>query len=155
MQSISETSVKDWEFFTRLNGDSVFYTCKFALPFMRNGGSIIITSSLVGMIGQPNSAAYVYAKAGIIGLAKGMAIDLAPRGITVNAIAPGDVNTPLYDKWFKDHPEGTPKAEIENKIPLKRFAEPSEIADAVVLLSKSYITGQVIPIDGGKSLGTY
>ncbi|MBI2055726.1 MAG: SDR family oxidoreductase [Candidatus Sungbacteria bacterium] len=149
----ARTKPTDWDRSIRVNLSSMFYTCRTALPYLSPGGSIIMTSSLVGVIGQRNSSAYAAAKGGIIAYVKALALELAPRKITVNAIAPGDVMTPAYEKWLKGQPPDT-LVRIQAQIPLGRFAAPEEIgALAVFLASARFITGQTIIIDGGKSLG--
>jgi NAD(P)-dependent dehydrogenase (short-subunit alcohol dehydrogenase family) len=153
--STDQTEREEWDDSIQLNLSSVFYTIKATLPRMPTGGRIIITSSLTGLIGQGNSASYTAAKAGSIGYVKALAIELAPRKITVNAIAPGDVVTSAYDTWLRtQEPEARQK--ILDGIPLRRFATLDEIAATAFHLASenaAFITGQVIVIDGGKSLG--
>lgn len=111
------------------------------------GGRIINITSVSGQAGQMGQANYSSAKAGLIGLTKATARELASRGITVNAVAPGFVLTELT----KDLPENL-QAEITNRTPLGRFGTPEEIADAVAFLASdeaAYITGQVLAVDGG------
>lgn len=144
-----------WESSIRINLTSVYYTCRAALPYISDGGRIIIISSLVGLVGQRNSAAYAAAKGGLIAYVKALALELAPRKIAVNAIAPGDVKTPAYDRWLTTQPPETLDA-IVARIPLGRFASPEEVGALAVFLASSeagFITGQTIVIDGGKSLG--
>ena len=98
----------------------------------------------MGNIGQAN---YASAKAGLIGLTKTIAKELAPRGIRCNAVAPGFVKTDMTDKLTDEVKEG-----VESTVPLKRMAKPEEIANAVVFLASekaSYITGEVLKVDGG------
>ena len=146
---------EEWESSIRINLTSVYYTCRLALPHLVGGGRIIVTTSLVGLVGQRNSAAYAAAKGGLIAYVKALALELAPRKITVNAIAPGDVETPAYERWLKTQPEGTREG-IMAHIPLGRFASPEEVGALAVFLASpeaGFITGQTLVIDGGKSLG--
>lgn len=155
MHFTRETSIEECNSFLKLNLNSVLYTCILGLPLLRDDGSIIITSSLVGVIGQNRSAVYSAAKGGINTYVKALALELAPRRITVNAIAPGDVMTPLYEAFLKTQPESYYKDYL-SRIPMGRFAGPEEIGQAAVQLWRErYTTGTVHIMDGGKSLGTY
>lgn len=115
----------------------------------QRSGSIINMSSVIGLAGNPGQTNYAASKAGVLGITYSVAKELASRGITCNAIAPGMIDTDmtqvLSDKV---------KENILNNIPLKRFGKPEEIADTAVFLAKSkYITGQVITVDGGMVIG--
>ncbi|MGL4366966.1 MAG: 3-oxoacyl-[acyl-carrier-protein] reductase [Brevinemataceae bacterium] len=127
----------------------VFYGIKSVYPIMmkQRSGKIINMSSVIGIIGNVGQANYAAAKAGIIALTKSTAKELAGRGVNVNAIAPGFINTAMTDAI----PENE-KNKIMNSIPMKRMAESEEIASVVAFLASeeaSYITGQTIVVDGG------
>jgi 3-oxoacyl-[acyl-carrier protein] reductase len=110
-------------------------------------GSIINISSVVGIMGNAGQANYVASKAGIIGLTKSLAKEFGPRGITVNAVAPGFIETKMTESLPEDV-----KKEYMRQIPLKKFGTPEDIADACYFLSSSsakYITGQVLSVNGG------
>jgi NAD(P)-dependent dehydrogenase (short-subunit alcohol dehydrogenase family) len=133
---------------------SAFLVMKHFAPLMPPaGGSFVCVGSRLGMVGKPEEVLYSAAKGGLIMLAKGAAIEWAPRNIRVNVVAPGLTATPIIEASFQRRPD--PEAyrrERESQIPLQRLATPEEIADAVLFLASSessYITGAVLPVDGG------
>lgn len=140
---------QEWDDVMNINLKGVFLCTKAVTRQMmkQRHGRIINISSIVGVSGNPGQANYVAAKAGVIGLTKTTAKELAARNITVNAIAPGFITTDMTDEL----PEEV-KAEMLKQIPLSRFGEPKDVAKTVVFLaseSSRYITGQTIHVDGG------
>jgi NAD(P)-dependent dehydrogenase (short-subunit alcohol dehydrogenase family) len=133
---------------------SAFLVMKHFAPLMpADGGSFVCVSSRLGMVGKPGEVLYSAAKGGLIMLARGAAIELAPRNIRVNVVAPGLTATPAIAASFQRRfdPEAY-RRERESQIPLQRLATPEEVADAVLFLASSessYITGAVLPVDGG------
>ncbi|WP_424765821.1 3-oxoacyl-[acyl-carrier-protein] reductase [Paenibacillus sp. sgz302251] len=117
-------------------------------PMMKQrSGRIINISSVVGVLGNPGQANYVAAKAGVIGLTKASARELASRGITVNCVAPGFIQTDMTDKLPEEMRES-----LSGQIPLARLGDPGDIANAVRFLASdasAYMTGQTIHVDGG------
>ncbi len=145
-------SVDDWDAVINTNLRGAFVATQAVIrPMMKERrGSIINMSSVVGLIGNPGQAAYCSAKAGLIGLTKSLARELASRNIRVNAIAPGFIETDMTSALTTEQRELMLK-----QVPLARAGTPDEIADAVVFLASErsrYVTGQVISIDGGMSM---
>ena len=138
---------EDWQAVINLNLTGVFLCCKAVSKLMlkQKSGRIINISSVAGVMGNPGQANYSAAKAGVIGLTKTLAKEFASRGVTVNAVAPGFIET--------DMTEGLQAEEVLNAIPLNRYGKPEEIADMICFLASStasnYITGQVFNVDGG------
>lgn len=142
-------SEKDWEDVLDINLKGAFLTTKAVVRKMmkKRYGKIINISSIVGVKGNIGQSNYSASKAGIIGFTKSMAQELAARGIRVNAIAPGFIETDMTDVLSSDV-----KEEMLKNIPLGALGKPEDIANLVVFLASSkadYITGQVINIDGG------
>jgi 3-oxoacyl-(acyl-carrier-protein) reductase len=147
-RSLAKMSQEEWDDVLRTNLSSVFHLTSRVLPHMvaAGHGRIVNISSVIGVHGNFGQANYAAAKAGIIGFTKSAAIELARKGVTVNAIAPGFIETEMIAAM----PEEV-RAAILTRIPMGRFGRPEEIAEAVAFLvsGSDYITGQVIAIDGG------
>jgi 3-oxoacyl-[acyl-carrier protein] reductase len=140
---------EEWDQVINTNLKGVFLCTKAAVrPMMKQrSGRIINISSIVGVMGNPGQSNYVAAKAGVIGLTKSTAKELASRGITVNAIAPGFIDTDMTAVLDEEL-----KKQMLNHIPLGFFGEPKDVAETVKFLasdSARYITGQTIHVDGG------
>jgi len=146
---IMRMDLEDWRAVLETNLFGAFYTTKAVTrPMLKaRAGRIVNITSVSGQAGQTGQANYSAAKAGLIGLTKATARELASRGITANAVAPGFVLTELT----QDLPDAL-KDEIVKRTPLARFGTPEEIATAVAFLASdeaAYITGQVLAVDGG------
>jgi meso-butanediol dehydrogenase/(S,S)-butanediol dehydrogenase/diacetyl reductase len=144
---------EEWEKVLSVNLTGVFYVAQTAARHMweRGSGAILQTASTNGLVGQPFYADYNATKAGVIALTKTMAVELAPK-VRVCAVAPGYVLTPMQRAEYSD----AMLEEVNRKIPLRRHAEPGEIAALFAYLASddaAYVTGQVITIDGGETAG--
>jgi NAD(P)-dependent dehydrogenase (short-subunit alcohol dehydrogenase family) len=146
------TEVDYDEIFT-VNTKAAFFTIQHLVPLMRPDGSIIITTSITNRIGMPRTHVYAAAKAASASFARTLAGELAARGIRVNALSPGAVDTEVGASTGLSAAElQTFKAAIAAKVPLRRFAQPDEIARAALFLASSessYMTGQEMIVDGG------
>jgi 3-oxoacyl-[acyl-carrier protein] reductase len=143
---------EDWEAVLLTNLTGAHLCIQQALPTMMKAraGRIINISSVVAQSGNAGQANYVAAKAGLIGLTKAMAIEIASRNITVNAVAPGFIETPMTDVL----PDKV-KEELKTRIPLGRMGSPRDVAAAIVFLASDeacYITGHVLNVNGGMHL---
>jgi acetoacetyl-CoA reductase len=147
-RSLAKMSPDEWDAVIQTNLTSVFQMTSRVLPHMVQAGygRIVNISSVIGVHGNFGQANYAAAKAGIIGFTKSVALEVARKGVTVNAIAPGFIETEMIAAMPEDV-----RAKILAKIPMGRFGLPEEIAQAAAFLISSgdYITGQVIAIDGG------
>ena len=146
-RSLKKMSVADWDSVIDTNLSGVFHCCKFGAEILRDGGRIVNIASVAGLVGIFGQANYAAAKAGVIGLTRVLAKELAKRGITANAVAPGVVQTPMMGEI---KPEML--AEYLKQIPAGRLATTADIANVVLFLASeesAYITGQVLPVTGG------
>jgi 3-oxoacyl-[acyl-carrier protein] reductase len=143
---------EDWQNVLDVDLTASFRLIRSSLKGMmkRRYGRIINITSVVGVTGNPGQANYCAAKAGLIGLSKSLALEVATRGITVNCVAPGFIATPMTDILNDDQ-----KSKITQNIPTGRMGEPEEIASAVLYLASSqssYVTGQTLHVNGGLAM---
>ena len=140
-----------WHAIVNSNLNGTYYCCKAALPLLPDGtGRIVTIASVLGLRGVPDQTAYCAAKHGVVGFTRALALLLAPRGITVNAICPGWVETGMAEQRFAEL--GITAEQAAAGVPTGRIASPAEIADAVVWLLRPEsrgITGHALPIEGG------
>jgi 3-oxoacyl-[acyl-carrier protein] reductase len=146
-RTVKKMTLDEWHTVIQTNLDGVFYCAKYGAEVLRDGGRIINIASISGVVGFHGQANYSSAKAGVIALTKVLSKELARRGITVNAVAPGVIQTPMIGEI---KPEVM--AEYAKQIPLGRVGRPEEVAHAVLFLASAesgYITGATLPITGG------
>jgi NAD(P)-dependent dehydrogenase (short-subunit alcohol dehydrogenase family) len=151
--SLQDTTSARWQALIDVNLSSAFHLTRAALPGMieRGFGRIVYVSSVTAVMGSPTEAAYGAAKAGLIGLTRSVAREVARRGVTVNCVIPGVFETHMTTSM----PVKTQES-IRRMIPLGRRGDPAELAHAVRFLldeQASYITGSVVTVDGGLSMG--
>ncbi|MDK2126891.1 SDR family oxidoreductase [Parachitinimonas caeni] len=138
------------------NVKGAFFLIKHALPLLNKNASVIVTTSITNKLGCPNFSLYGASKAALRSMVQSLALELISRGIRVNAINPGPIETPIYSKFgVPNDVESAIKEDIERKSPIGRFGRPEEIAKSVLFLAtedSSYLVGEEIVVDGGMSL---
>ncbi|MGA7836172.1 MAG: 3-oxoacyl-ACP reductase [Acidimicrobiales bacterium] len=156
--SILTTGLDAWKRVQDVNLTSVYLCCKYGIPHLleRGGGSIINTASFVAVMGSATSqVSYTASKGGVLAMSRELGVQFARQGIRVNALCPGPVNTPLLQELFAKDPERAARRLVH--IPAGRFAEPEEIASAVLFLASddsSFVNASTFLVDGGIS-GAY
>ena len=152
-KTVADYTVEEWDRVFAVNVRGMFLCSAHALPLMPHGSSIIHSSSVAGITGVRNRAAYSASKGAVVGLTRNMALDYAPRGVRVNAVAPGFVDTPLLTPLHQDPAR---LQAITGMHPLGRLGRAEDVASAVAFLASedaAWITGVVLPVDGGFSAG--
>ena len=147
---------ENWERIIAVNLTGTFLMCRSVLPAMlaAGRGSIVNVASNSGLLGQPYAAAYCASKGGIINLTRALAVEYRGRGVRVNAIAPGGMQTPMLSSW--ELPEGAQIEEFAQGTSPIGYAEPSEIAALIAFVASDegrYMIGQIVGIDGGITCG--
>ena len=153
--TVVTTDPADWDAVFRANVGGTWLWARAAVPVMqRQGkGSIVTLASQLAVAGGRGNTAYIAAKGAVISLTRTMAVDFAPDGIRVNAIAPGAIDTPMLRRSFARHADPEPVRETSRlRHAMKRFGHAEEVADAALYLAgdgSSFVTGVVLPVDGG------
>ena len=156
--SVLDTSLEAWQRVQDVNLKSVFLCCKHGIPHLLDagGGSVINTASFVAVMGAATSQiSYTASKGAVLALTRELGVEFARRGVRVNALCPGPVNTPLLQELFAKDPEKAARRLVH--LPMGRFAEAREIANGALFLASdesSYVTAQTFLVDGGLS-GAY
>lgn len=147
-----ECTEANWDRVLGVNLRGVWLCMRAELPHMlaAGGGAIVNCASIAGVVGFPGIAAYTASKHGVIGLTRAAALEYAPKGIRVNCVCPGVIQTPMIDRFTKNDPKAY--AELVAGEPVARVGKPEEIADAVLWLCSpraSFVTGHPLVVDGG------
>jgi NAD(P)-dependent dehydrogenase (short-subunit alcohol dehydrogenase family) len=156
-QTAADTSDEDWDRFIAVNQTSVFRMSREALTVLSPGtGAIVNIASIAAIVGLTGAFSYVASKSAVLGMTRQMATDYGPKGIRVNAIAPGQIETPLT----ADRISGDPRFVAFNvdPIPFPRLGRPEDIANAVFFLASdqaSYINGHTLVVDGGWTISSF
>ncbi|MFW6121261.1 MAG: SDR family NAD(P)-dependent oxidoreductase, partial [Petrotogales bacterium] len=138
---------KTWEKILSVNLTSCYHLCKQVIPHMKSNGKIIFISSQLAFKGSSHGADYAASKAGMLGLMRSLALELAEKNINVNAVAPGTIETDIIAGYTKEMRE-----ERKKEIPLKRLGTPEDVANCCLFLASdlsNYITGETINVNGG------
>ena len=159
-KTIDDYSLEAWDALLRIDLTGLFLMSREASRAMKTqkSGRIINIASVLGLVPARLQSAYIAAKAGVVNLTKSMALELAPHGVLVNAVAPGSTQTQGWQTWIRDAGSEAQDlhAKLMSHIPLGRPGTTQEIADAVLFLAapeSSYITGHVLTVDGGWTAG--
>jgi len=161
LSKLVETTEADWDRTHSVNLKGVFLGCKYAIPAMRKGGggAIVNIASVLGIVADPDLAAYCAAKGGVISLTRVAALTYGVDSIRVNCICPGDVETPLVEDYFNKDPDPAKlRREIYSKYALRRIAAPAEVAKVAAFLASgqsSFMTGSAVVMDGGLTIKCY
>ena len=153
--SVLETSLEAWQRVQDVNLKSVYLCCRYGIPHLleSGGGSVVNTASFVAVMGAATSQiSYTASKGGVLALSRELGVELARRGVRVNALCPGPVNTPLLQELYAKDPEQAARRLVH--VPMGRFAEPREIAQGALFLASddsSFVTGSTFLVDGGLS----
>jgi NAD(P)-dependent dehydrogenase (short-subunit alcohol dehydrogenase family) len=144
-----------WDELFAVNAKGAFFQVQALVPLLHRGASVVLNGSINAHLGRPASSVYAASKAAVISLAKTLSAELLPRGVRVNVVSPGPIETPLYGKLGLDGPTlESVAAEIREEIPLGRFGTPAELASTVLHLcspESAFIVGTEIIVDGGMS----
>ena len=153
---IAEVTEAMFDEIVTINLKGAFFTVQKALPLMVRGSAVVLNASINAHIGLPGTTVYGATKAAVVNMAKTMSTDLAERGIRVNAVSPGPVETPIFGRaGISSEQSRQTKEWLQNQTLVKRMAEPEEIAEAVLYLSSdvsSFVVGTELVIDGGMTI---
>lgn len=152
LASVAVTPEVDYDQYMDLNLKSVYFTIQKALPYMKDGASIVLIGSIAGHQAFPGQSVYAAAKAAVISFARGFSLDLLDRKIRVNVLSPGTIDTPVFGKFLEEEHIDHVKKLWVDRIPIGRIGQPSDIGNAAVFLASdesSFVVGTEIISDGG------
>ncbi len=151
----TQETFASWSRTLAVNLTGTFLMCQAVLPHLLDGGGNIVNiASNAGLMGQPYSAAYCASKAGVVNLTRSLAVEYVERGVRVNAVAPGGINTPMLRSWGL--PEGISPADLAGVTSPLGYSEPEEIAALIAFVASDegrYMVGQILSMDGGITCG--
>ena len=141
----------DWQRILAVNLTGSFLMCQAALPYLlENGGNIVNVASTAGLMGQPYSAAYCASKGGVVQLTRALAVEYMERGVRINAVAPGGVDTPMINQFMP--PADASKRLMAKLVTPMGFVKPEQVAKVIAFLASDdgdYMTGAIVSVDGG------
>jgi NAD(P)-dependent dehydrogenase (short-subunit alcohol dehydrogenase family) len=150
--AIPDVTEEFWDGIHAVNLRGAFFAVQAALPHLRDGGAIVMTGSIGALLALPGNVVYAAAKAGLRAVARTLAIELLPRRIRVNVVSPGPTETAIFKRGVSAEEADRLRVIMKNAVPMKRMAEASEVARAVLFLASdeaSFITGVDLFVDGG------
>jgi len=150
--AVAEVTEEFWDSLHRVNLRGAFFAVQAALPHLRDGGSIVLTGSIGALRALPGNVVYGAAKAGLRQVARILAAELLPRGIRVNVVSPGPIETEIFKRGASPEQTKAVRAALAGAVPMKRMGEPDEVARAVLFLASSeasFINGVDLYVDGG------
>jgi NAD(P)-dependent dehydrogenase (short-subunit alcohol dehydrogenase family) len=149
-----DASFDDWQRILAVNLTGTFLMCQAALPYLlENGGNIVNVASTAGIMGQPYSAAYCASKGGVVLLTKSLAVEYMERGVRINAVAPGGVDTPMITQF--DPPPDASRRLMATLVTPMGFVKPEQVAKVIAFLASDdgdYMTGAIVSVDGGLTI---
>jgi len=152
-QSVQDTALADWDQVMRVNLTGTYLWIRAVLPSMKPGSAIVTVASQLAITGGRGNAAYIASKGAVISLTRSVAVEVAPRGIRANVLAPGAIDTPLLARSFARRPDpAAARAASEARHAMGRLGQASEVAQAALYLASDaagFTTGVVLPVDGG------
>lgn len=152
--SVEKMTSEEFDSVFATNVRGTYFTVQKALPLLRNGASVILTTSIANQMGRANVSAYAASKAAVRSLTQSFAAELIGRGVRVNAISPGGTDTGIIDKRFAPEQANAVRERLKTTLPMKRLAQPEEIANVAVFLASdesSMVLGEELVVDGGVS----
>jgi NAD(P)-dependent dehydrogenase (short-subunit alcohol dehydrogenase family) len=147
---LESASAADWQRVISVNLEAVFFLTQAALPHLANASVVVNVASTSAFVAGGDQSVYEISKAGVVMLTRSLAVELGPRGVRVNAVAPGLIDTPMTRRLFDD--DSRFEARVQEKVPMGRAGLPEDIAEAVVFLASAdaaYMTGETLVVDGG------